>query len=196
LIKNFFIGVDGGATKCTVRVEDESGRLIGMATGGAANIRLSVSGTWNAILGALTTILTKEDMTLSQSGLRFHVGMGLAGCEIPAAYEAFIAASPDFATLLVVSDAHTACLGAHQGQDGAIIIAGTGVVGFQIEHGRTTSVGGFGFPHDDEGGGAWLGLQAVSLTLKTLDGRLPCSALSEKILARFHHDATQLVNVC
>jgi glucosamine kinase len=193
LSKHFFIGVDGGATKCIVRVEDESGQLVGMATGGAANIRLSVNGTWNAITDALTIVLNKAGLSLNQSSVHFHAGMGLAGCEIPAAYEAFVAASPGFATLLVVSDAHTACLGAHQGEDGAIIIAGTGVVGFQIENGCTSSVGGFGFPHDDEGGGAWLGLQAVSLALKTLDGRLPPSMFSEAILTRFHHNPTQLV---
>ena len=66
-------------------------------------------------------------------------------------------------------------------------------MGFQIESKRMTKVGGWGFPHDDEGGGAWLGLHAVKITLKWLDRRLPESGLARAIYAYFAEDQQQLV---
>lgn len=188
MTESLFIGVDGGASKCIVRVENKSGKLLGRETSGPANIRLSVPQAWESIHSALDKILKPLDIKLHDPAFRWHAGMGLAGCEISSAYEAFLSQDHDFETLVISSDAHTACLGAHRGEDGAIIIIGTGSVGFQVEAGETTKVGGWGFPYDDEGGGAWLGFQAVKLVLQMLDGRLPPSDLARRIYAKFEND--------
>ncbi|TAK74539.1 MAG: N-acetylglucosamine kinase [Gammaproteobacteria bacterium] len=194
MTQHLFIGVDGGATKCIVRVEDEAGALLGRETSGPANIRNSIDQTWQSIHSALDNILQQCSLSLQSPGYQFHVGMGLAGCEVIEAYQAFIQGTHPFATMLVSTDSHTACLGAHAGGDGAIIIAGTGVVGFQSQHGQTLKVGGFGFPHDDDGGGAWLGLQSVKTTLQWRDGRLPASGLAEIIYDHFGRDENRLVS--
>lgn len=192
--EQFFVGVDGGATKCIVRLEDADGKLIGTEITGPANIRISVQQAWDAIHTALVKLLLPLNISLTDKRYAFHAGMGLAGCEVDAAYHAFLNQTHSFATLIVTSDAHTACLGAHQGQDGAIIIAGTGVVGFQLEKGCSTKVSGWGFPHDDEGGGAWLGLCALKITLQWLDGRLPETELAKVIFAHFNNNLEQMVS--
>lgn len=192
MARSLFIGVDGGATKCIVRVEDEAGQLLGRESSGPANIRNSVEQAWQSIYSALDKILNPLSIKLTDD-YRWHVGMGLAGCEVASAYEEFLAQPHIFETLIITSDAHTACVGAHGGKDGAIIIIGTGVVGFQVESGETVKVGGWGFPHDDEGGGAWIGLQAVGLTLQALDGRSPTSALAQAIFAKFDEDLDEFV---
>lgn len=194
MTQHFFIGVDGGATKCIVRVEDAKGRLLGREVRGPANIRLSVDQAWKSILDALKPILSAHQLSLDDVHCQFHTGMGLAGTEIKSALQAFQSYPHPFTSLWVASDAHTACVGAHQGKDGAIIVAGTGVIGYQTQAGQASRVGGWGFPHDDEGGGAWLGWQAVRYVLQWLDGRLPVSALAKKIYARFDHDLEKLVN--
>ena len=66
-------------------------------------------------------------------------------------------------------------------------------MGYQTQHGRMTKIGGWGFPHDDEGGGAWLGLQAMRVTLQWMDGRLPPCGLAEAIYAHFAQDQRRLV---
>lgn len=190
----FFIGVDGGASKCKVRIESEDGSLLGEELSGPANIRLSTNGAWESIYSAINGILRKHDLSLQNQQKHFHAGMGLAGCEVVDAYHAFCQYPHPFKSLKVTTDSHTACLGAHDGQDGSIIIIGTGVVGFQIDHGQTFKVGGWGFPHDDEGGGAWLGLEAVRLTLQWLDGRLKDSNLAKMIYAHFNHNQNALVH--
>lgn len=193
-MKKFWVGVDGGATKCKVRVEDDTGRLLGTVVSGPANIRISVPGTWNSIQQGLVQILSPLDISIDEYTCEFHAGMGLAGCEMQEAVDAFLKQTPrNFKTLQVVSDAHTACLGAHMGQDGAIIIAGTGSVGFQLQDGKTTRVGGWGFPQDDEGSGAWIGLRAFNATLHWLDGRLSDNTLVKAIFSHFGNDKARLI---
>ncbi len=50
-----------------------------------------------------------------------------------------------------------------------------------------------GFPHDDEGGGAWLGLQAVRLTFQWLDHRLEKAPLMTDVFAYFDNDLNHFV---
>lgn len=192
MIRNLYVGVDGGATKCTVRLEDEEGRLLGREIGGAASMRFATEQVWQTILSALNKILQQQSLSLTNNNIHFHAGMGIAGSEISTAYQAFINTPHPFKSCVVTSDAHTACLGAHGANDGAIIIAGTGTVGYQIQQGVATKVGGFGFPHDDAGGGAWLGLQAVKKTVQVLDGRVTLSALTQAVMQRFDNDAAKL----
>lgn len=189
-----FIGVDGGGTKTIVSVEDEAGNVLGQASAGPANIRISVEQAWQSINTALEKILMPHGVSLTAPRIPLYAGMGLAGCEIQSAYDAFLAVKHPFKKLMLASDAYTACLGAHNGRDGAIIIAGTGVIGFQIEHNHSSRVGGWGFPHDDQGGGAWLGLQAVSHALSCYDGRLAETALAKAIYHYFGADVPALIS--
>jgi glucosamine kinase len=191
--QNIFIGIDGGGTTSRVRIENDQGDVLGHAVGGPANIRLSVEGAWHSILTALDEALSQAQISLHSSGYRFHVGMGLAGSEVKEAYQAFIDRDHLFTTLHVVSDAHIACMGAHQGKEGAIIIVGTGVIGYEIFEGQGTRVSGWGFPHDDEGGGAWLGLEAARLTFQWLDHRAEKSPLVEDIFSFFNQDREEFV---
>lgn len=193
-MKDIFIGVDGGGTKTKVRVENGTGELLGQAMSGPANIRLSGEVAWQSIYHALEEVFKPHGISLQdQQQFRFHAAMGLAGCEQKESYNEFIQRVHPFASLKVVSDAHIACVGAHKGKEGAIIIVGTGAVGYQIQAGKGVKVSGWGFPHDDEGGGAWLGLEAVRLTLQWLDHRTEKSPLVEDIYGFFNHDLDHLV---
>lgn len=193
MAKDIFIGVDGGGTKSKVRIEDSQGCLLGEAVSGPANIRLSVEQAWQSIFQAIREALAQSGLSMQDPRYDFYAGMGLAGCEVKQTYNEFISHPHPFKTLQVASDAHTACLGAHGGKDGAIIIIGTGVIGYQIIANKISRVSGWGFPHDDEGGGAWLGLEATRLTFEWLDRRIEKNALVEEIFAFFDRDFEQFV---
>lgn len=200
---DIFIGVDGGASKCRVRIEDACGNLIGCgSTERPASVKLSPAGAWHAIIDATQVALQNTDMAFdpmqpqSLQRQRFHIGCGLTGSELPEACQEFIAVAPPcFTTVAFNSDAYTACLGAHAGDDGAIIIIGTGVVSLQIQRGKTVRVSGWGFPHGDEGSAAWLGMEATRLTFQWLDGRFETenTALLTAIFAQFNNELTKLV---
>ncbi|MDF2690291.1 MAG: gspK [Gammaproteobacteria bacterium] len=182
---DILIGVDGGGTKTKVEIEDGLGRKIGMGQGGPANIRSSVPLSWQSIQTAVTQALAKSSIRLDNKAYRFHIGLGLAGTEVPEAQQAFLKLPNPYKTLVLHSDAYAACLGVHGGKDGAIIIIGTGTIGYQIEQGKVSRVGGWGFPHSDEGGGAWLGMELCRLTFQWLDKRIKASPLLEAVFAKF-----------
>lgn len=192
--RSIYVGVDGGATKTKIRIEDESGYLLGETVSGPASIRNSVEQAWQSIYAGMKQLMTPLGLSLHDKELACHVGVGLAGCEIAEAYQAFLDYPHPFTTLLVSSDAHIACLGAHGGDEGAIIIIGTGVVGYEIQGSQTKKVGGWGFPYDDEGGGAWFGLEAIKITLQWLDGRLPASGLATAVYEHFQRDRERMIN--
>lgn len=193
MTENIFIGVDGGGTSSRLRIENESGDTIGEGFNGPANIRLSVEGTWKSIYAALDDALKQAGLELSDQRYRFHIGCGLAGTELLDACERFVATKHPFTSLILKSDAYTACLGAHNGKDGSIIIIGTGVVGYQIEGDYEVKIGGWGFPQGDEGSGAWLGLEAIRLTLKWQDGRIEGTPMLQEVFAHFNNDTTATV---
>lgn len=190
---DIFIGVDGGGSKSRAYIEDADRNPIGSAVGGPSNIRLSTDVAWNSIYNAIHEALAGTGINLEDTQYDFHVGLGLAGVEVPDDRERFLARSHPFKTILLESDAYAACLGAHNNNDGGIIIIGTGVNGYQVQNDKTVQVSGWGFPHDDIGGGAWLGLQAASLTLQWLDGRIKSSPMLETIHRHFNEDLIELV---
>lgn len=193
MAKDIFVGVDGGGTKTKIRIEDSLRNLLGEAVSGAANIRLSVKESWQSVLSGIKQALKNTPVKINNKNYCFHAGMGLAGTELPEACEEFLKTPHIFKTLVLKSDGYTSCIGAHDGKDGAIIAIGTGVVGYQICSGKNTQVGGWGFPHGDEGGGAWLGIEAVRLTLHWQDGRAEGTPLLKVIFNQFNNNLTKLV---
>lgn len=185
---DILIGVDGGGTKTKVEVEDGLGRKLGTGMGGPANIRSSVPLSWQSIQEGVAQALAQTNLRLDDTRYRFHIGLGLAGTEVPEAEQAFLNVSHPYETLVLNSDAYAACLGVHGGQDGAIIIIGTGTIGYAIINHKATRVGGWGFPHSDEGGGAWLGMEVCRLTFQWLDKRIKPSPLLEAVFDRFEHN--------
>lgn len=179
-----FIGVDGGASKTRVVALDSDGGVLGEAHGPAATLNGRADTAWATIVDTIRAIAPLADLDLREAG----VVVGIAGTEIAPACRAFIAAAPGMAALDVVSDAHIACAGAHALADGAVVAVGTGVVGFCRHDGATTRAGGWGFPHDDRGSGAWLGMEAVGHALAVADGRRARDRLAERLLADFDND--------
>ncbi len=193
-MKDIYIGVDGGATKCKTVIEDANDNVLSHGIGGPANIRMSVKDSWQNILASINEALKDTDIKLNDDDYRFHIGMGLAGTELDSAVDEFLTQPHPFTTIRLESDAYTACLGAHGGKDGGMIIIGTGCVGMAVQHGKKFQVGGWGFPYGDEGSGAWFGLEATRLTFQAYDGRVTKSPLLEAVMQKFNNDPIRLLN--
>jgi glucosamine kinase len=178
-----FLGVDGGGTGCRVRLIDAAGTVLGEGKAGAANIRLGLDVSWGQILQA-------TDQALGQAGLdrtalpRIHAGLGLAGITGPTDSRRVAASAPPVASVAAETDAHTACLGAFGGRDGAILILGTGSAGYAIVEGQSHPIGGWGFEISDDGSGAQLGREAVRAAVRAYDGLGPASDFTLAIMAR------------
>jgi glucosamine kinase len=190
-----YLGIDGGGTKCKVRLEDAQGNLLAEAIAGPANAARNLTGSVKAVLEASEKAIAKANikgLTLNQ----IHAGIGLAGINIPQVKQAFLKQSLPFASWHITTDLHIACLGAHLGQDGAIVIVGTGSSGVAIHNDQQFEMGGHGFVVGDKGSGAWLGKMAISHCLETLDGIAPNNLLSKQVINLFDCDsAYDLVNL-
>jgi glucosamine kinase len=179
---DIFLGIDGGGTKCKARLEDAQGNLLAEAIAGPANAARNLTGSVLALLEASEKAIAKANIR----GLSLHhinAGIGLAGINIPQVKQAFLKQSLPFSNWHITTDLHIACLGAHLGEDGAIVIVGTGSSGTAIHNGQHLEVGGHGFVVGDKGSGAWLGRMAISHCLETLDGITRNNLLCKQVMS-------------
>jgi glucosamine kinase len=187
-----YLGIDGGGTRCRARIEDGNGRLLGEASSGPATTRIGVDQSWRSIMEASETAAAHAGLK-RQDFARMHAGIGLAGLGRRGAEAALKKIAHPFASVVFISDGVAACLGAHSGADGAIVVAGTGSVGVGLIGGREIRLAGYGFPVSDEGSGADIGLQVIRLALRAADRRGEMTALLSEVLDAFDHDPYQAV---
>jgi glucosamine kinase len=187
-----FAGVDGGGTKCRVRLRDADGQLLSQAEGGPANIRLGLNMVWVNILDALGQALRQAGQP--EAWDRVAIGLGLAGIADAEDVARTLKAGPRFARIDAASDAHTACLGAFSGRDGAILISGTGSAGYAWVGGKACPVGGWGFEVCDYGSAADLGREAIRIALQAVDGLAPKSAFTDAMLRHFGGQPADIVH--
>lgn len=176
----FFLGIDGGGSRCRARIRDTQGALLGEALGGASNI-------YQDFKGAIATIMDTAREAARGAGLRtevIHAGLGLAGIVTSVGAEKITEAALPFASVIADNDAYAACVGAFGGGDGGIVIAGTGSIGFALVEGERHMVGGWGFQLGDHGSGAWVGHHAVRRAALALDGLLQPTRLVTEVLSR------------
>ena len=183
----FFLGVDGGATRCRARLRDASGRELGRSVGPASNIYVDfdagVRVVRDTIEAAVVADVAKPEIA---------VGIGLAGLAEDEEGMRIAAALPGFARVVAVNDAVAACVGANGLGDGGLIIAGTGSAGIARVAGKTTIIGGRGFRLGDDGSAARLGEAGLRATLRALDDLEPISELARALGRHFADDPLRM----
>ncbi|WP_448546899.1 N-acetylglucosamine kinase [Thalassotalea fusca] len=193
--KQLFLGIDGGGSKCKAIIANADNEILGTGISGPAN---PLHGYEQAI-GSITESaeLALADANLEGVALNdIYAGVGLAGVNLPALFEKISNWQHPFKRMFLATDLLIACLGAHAGEDGAVMITGTGSCGFSYVNGHPYIVGAHGFPHGDKGSGAWFGLQAAKQVLLSLDNIIPPSSLNSKLLATLNvSDGLELVEV-
>jgi len=187
------LGVDGGGTRCRVRLAAPSGAVLGEAVGGPANIRFGVEQGFSAILHATSRCLEQAGLS-SRDFPRIIACLALAGASEPGELRAAQNYEHPFGRAFVTNDAHAACVGAHAGRDGGVIVVGTGTVGWAELKGRHFRVGGWGIPVSDEGSGAWLGCEALRRVLWAHDGRIAWTPLLRALFEQFESNPHAIVN--
>jgi glucosamine kinase len=188
----FYIGVDGGGSGCRARIEDWEGRLLGQGTAGPATTRIGLDRSMQAVREASEAAAFDAGLLPTTLGDAI-AGVGIAGIDRKGVREALRSVTHPFRGVVYASDAKIACLGAHRGRDGGIVVLGTGSIGFARVNGRELRVGGYGFPISDEASGANLGLQAVQHALRAQDGRIKPTPFLREVMERLGPDPSGLV---
>jgi glucosamine kinase len=161
--------------------------MLGQGAAAPAALRLGIDRSLAAVENACGA--AAADAGLPGNALRrMDAVVGLAGVGRKGLLEALIARPHPFRSVRYVNDATIACLGAHRGSDGGVVIVGTGSVGLAIIDGREIRIGGYGFPISDEGSGAALGAAALRMALKAHDGLISGTRLTSEMMTRFRDD--------
>jgi glucosamine kinase len=178
--QTLYIGIDGGGTKCRASIMTEDLQVLGTGVGGPAN-------PFHGVQQAKDSIRTAAELALIDAGLPPSVmgelvaGAGLAGVNVPSLFDVISAWEHPFKHMFLTTDLHIACLGAHNRDEGAVMIAGTGSCGYSFVKNSSLILGGHGFPIGDKGSGAWMGLEAIQAVLLASDDLGPSTSLSQSI---------------
>jgi N-acetylglucosamine kinase-like BadF-type ATPase len=160
------VGVDAGGTS-TIAAVSNDGTFLREARGKGANpTTLGIDDAADVIIKTIREVLG------GAHAAAIHVGAAGAGRPRVANHLAeLIGLAFRGAHVAVGDDAAIALRAAVPEGDGAVLIAGTGSTAY-AEHGeRAQRVGGLGYLAGDEGSAFWIGMQAVKLYGRVLDGR-------------------------
>jgi|SRR5262245_13463791 len=186
------MGVDGGGTATRARLTDMNGKVLGEGSAGPANLRFSVEQSFGAVFYATEQCLASAGLARNEVK-RIVACLALAGASEPTECAAAQNHVHPYAKMLITTDAHAACVGAHDGEDGGVVIIGTGAIGFAHIKGETHRCGGWGFPISDEGSGAWLGCEAIRRVLWAHDKRIAWSEFLTSLFKEFQNDPHSIV---
>lgn len=179
-----FLGVDGGGTNCRIRLADENLVTLADAAGGRSNLQIDNGDpAWHSITEGVRQVYAKAGIDFAQTR-NTYACFGMAGGRLPSARDAFAARDWPFAGVVVYDDIDIARAGAHGGEDGAVIIVGTGSAALAMVDGVRHQCGGWGFHVGDQMSGAILGRELVRRAVEATDGLVPGSALTEAVVAK------------
>ncbi len=177
---NYYLGVDGGGSKCKAIVTSADGQVAGVGVSGPAN-------PLHGMDKSVASIIDASQQAIADAGLaglaleNVVAGIGLAGVNLPWLFQQVQSWHHPFKQMYLTTDLDIANIGANDGSEGAVIIVGTGSCGYSCAGGKKVILGGHGFPIGDIGSGAWMGLKAVQHTLLVLDGFEKSSRVSESV---------------
>jgi glucosamine kinase len=162
------IGVDAGGTSTSVALSKDGALVRETDAPGANATTLGAGAAADAIVRAIRGALDGDEQPEA-----IYVGAAGAGrASVAADLRERIAAAFAGARVVVDDDAAIALRAAIPDGDGAVLIAGTGSVAYAVHGERTHRTGGLGYLAGDEGSAFWIGMQAVKLYGRVLDGRV------------------------
>jgi glucosamine kinase len=169
------LGLDSGGTKTRILWADPQGRLLAVAEG--ASLDPVTMPDWETRLAAM--LAGRPRPSVSVLGLPRHGEVsGISASQIAVA-ERLLGPSAH-----VRNDVEVAFIGALGGQDGLLILSGTGSMAWARGPGGELRVGGWGDIFGDEGSAWWIGREALSLAARMLDGRVKATAFAAGLLSR------------
>ena len=165
----YYLGVDGGGTKTTCAVGDQS-RLLATATAGPSNIvRVGEAHARESLHQSVRQACVAAGITTAQVVRTCVGGAGAARPELAEVVRSMLAEIVP-PTIDVVGDMEIALEAAFDTGPGVIVIAGTGSIAYgRDRNGNTARAGGWGFAIGDEGSAHWIGRAAVNAVLRAAD---------------------------
>ena len=165
----YYLGIDGGGTKTTCAVGDDT-QLLASATAGPSNIvRVGESQARESLQQSVRQACAAAGITPAQVAHTCVGGSGAARPELAAIVRSILAEILP-TPIDVFGDIQIALEAAVDTGPGVIVVGGTGSIAYgRNRQGRTARAGGWGFAIGDEGSAHWIGRMAVNAVLRASD---------------------------
>lgn len=180
----YYVGVDGGGTKTIFALFQADGTLLDDFTTTTSHFKqIGFDGVGLLLAKGVNHLLQMHGIQANQVRICFGLAGYGQGQQIREQLQASIQQHFPGFSYIIANDAQIALEGALNGQDGIMVIAGTGSIALSTIHGVQSRCGGWGYQIGDEGSGYWIGRKLLSVFSKQADGRLPRMALYHLLMA-------------
>jgi N-acetylglucosamine kinase-like BadF-type ATPase len=178
------IGIDGGGTSTRFTLFDENGTILHTVKKDSVHILNQEKETCIQRL--------KDGVSSLDPSCECVIAAGLAGYgqqeEVRHAIEDVCRQAFGTRRSAIYSDVEIAIAGALNGEDGIVLIAGTGSIGEASVKGKLYRCGGWGFQLGDEGSGFWIAEKMFHVFVEEADGRRGRTLLYNMIMDRLELD--------
>lgn len=181
-IPSYVLGIDGGGTKTTCVLVDQTGKEWGRGKGGSANYQtVGEEAAYRSIEQSIGQATQKFEIPIQ------GLGIGLAGVGrtedrgVVRGWVDRLQTSPRLPlqwdlqpeNIVICPDCEIALVGGIGKNQGIAAISGTGaIVWGRNWRGDTKRVGGWGYLLGDEGSGYWIAQRGLQAAMRSFDGRL------------------------
>lgn len=183
------IAGDIGGTSSRLALAPLGGGVAAEAEGSGANLRSSGSAAMEHLADTVRTVLENGRHALGDEIEVDAVALGISGAGPARAHEVRTVVGERLEKLgiaadrlLVTDDLHTAFLAGGMGDDGLLVLAGTGAVAVRFHQREAVARrDGMGWLLGDIGSAVWLGRRALQAVAADLDGRGRRTRLTEQV---------------
>jgi N-acetylglucosamine kinase len=179
----YYLGIDGGGTRCTAVVMAADGSEVARGWGGPANcLAVGRERAAHSLRQAIDGVLSKGQLTTADLEATC---LGLAGAGRPSIQETareLLQRMGEFQRVTITHDAEIALVGGAGRRYGVVLIAGTGAIAYGVNaRGRASRADGWGHLLGDDGSGYWIGRAGLRAALQAYDGRGPSTMLQGRL---------------
>ena len=177
--EDYVVGVDGGASKTVALVGTADGKILGRGKSGSSNYHnIGSSAASESIRTAV--VQAKQDAGLRDARLDIAI-VALAAIDSSKDSRVatrFVRAKQLAKSTYVIHDSVDALYAATRGEPGIIVNSGTGSFAAGTSRARRyVRVGGWGNLIDDKGSAYDIGMKAIMMGFRMVDGRTPRTSL-------------------
>ncbi len=196
-MSGYYLGIDGGGTKTRATILDANGFVL--STGTSASSNFGNIGKRLAGRNIEKAIHSAADKAGTQAHSFDAVFLGIAGVVSQQDRDTVLELArqmdlADDGMISVDHDCRIALAGGRGGQHGIVQIVGTGASCFGINAaGERWMAGGWGHLLADEGGGYWMGIQAMKAATAACDTRGKPTILTETVLEALGIDTIEQI---
>ncbi|MEG2813659.1 MAG: BadF/BadG/BcrA/BcrD ATPase family protein [Oscillospiraceae bacterium] len=179
-VEKYIIGVDAGGSQTKANAYTQDGEFLFGTKGGFGNVTIDFDISIHNIKATIDAIIDHLGNDYA------FICLGCAGIETGKK----INITRNFleqiygANTYVTNDANLALYGALKGQDGILVVAGTGSIGYLKLRGECKRYGGWGHLIGDDGSGYSIAMNAIRHITTLKDKELPLDTLGQEIFSR------------